>query len=151
MSFVEVTRAHRVVLAEHLKLCGDRTKVQLDWLLQIESRPYTLNTHYFADYKAKFLAFYRGSRESGSRGDLIQNLNSFDPNSPQESDAFNENMKHIMSALPQIGITGTQAIDLARLLSSDPMDPALAIMAGVRAYFQGTSNRIPRISILLRD
>lgn len=141
VSFIEVTRAHRVVLAEHMKTCADRTKAQLDWLLQIESRPYTLNTHYFADYKAKFLAFYRGSRESGTRGDLIQSLNSFDPNSGGEENPFDENMKRIMAALPQIGITGTQAIDLAKLLSTDPMDPALAIMAGVRAYFQGASNR----------
>lgn len=110
--------------------------MQLDWLLQIESRPYTLNTHYYADYKDKFLSFYRGSRKTGSSAGLVQNLQSYDPDDSGD-DAFQEAVTEIMSALPQLGITGTQAIDLTKLLPSDPMEPALAIMAGVRAYFQG--------------
>lgn len=134
--FYLLTGVHRVVLTEHLKRCGDRTKAQLDWLLQIESRPYTLNTHYYADYKDKFLSFYRGSRKTGSSAGFVQNLQSYDPDDTAD-DSFNESVAYIMSALPQLGITGTQAIDLAKLLPSDPMEPALAIMAGVRAYFQG--------------
>ncbi|KAF7977729.1 hypothetical protein HWV62_2796 [Athelia sp. TMB] len=126
----------QVVLTEHLNKCGDRTKAQLNWLLEIESRPYTLNTHYYSDYKDKFLAFYRGSRQSGSSGDLIRNLQSYDPTRPHESTSFQESIAQIISALPKVGITGTQAADLAKLLAPDPMEPALAIIAGVRAYFQ---------------
>lgn len=127
-----------------MKKCGDRTKEQLNWLLEIESRPFTLNTHYYANYKEKFLAFYRGSRKHGSNGDLIDNLRSYNPNN--ESNPFQEGMTQIMSALPQVGINGTEPNDLAKLLPADPMEPALAIMAGVRAYFQGERNILYRLS-----
>lgn len=130
----------RVILTEHLKKCGDKAKDQLRWLLEIESRPFTLNTHYYSNYKDKFLAFYRGSRQSGANGDLIRNLQLYD--SVQEANPFQEGVRQLMSALPQIGITGTQPEDIAKLLAPDPMEPALAIMAGVRAYFQGKCNRL---------
>ena len=142
-------RADRVVISEHLKRCGDQTKAQLNWLLEIESRPFTLNTHYYSDYKDKFLAFYRGSRESGSSGDLIRNLQSYDPTTQQDRAPFGEGVARILSALPQVGITGAQAVDLTKLLPLDPMEPALGIMAGVRAYFQGESKSSRHLCIKL--
>ena len=37
-----------------------------------------------------------------------------------------------------MGAQGLDSTALAKLLPSDPMDPAVEIMADVRAYFQGS-------------
>ncbi len=41
-----------------------------------------------------------------------------------------------LCSLARMGLEAN-ALLLAKLLSSDPMDPAIEIMADVRAYFQG--------------
>jgi hypothetical protein len=43
----------------------------------------------------------------------------------------------VLSGLAAIGLNGIIADDLVKLLPPDRMDPALSIMADVRAYFQG--------------
>ena len=44
-----------------------------------------------------------------------------------------------LSSLTRIGLEQADASLLANLLPPDPMDPAIEIMADVRAYFQGSS------------
>ena len=108
--------------------------------MEVEKRPYTLNTHYYSDYKDKFLSFYRASRQMGDNSQFMKNFQGYKPHVPSSynsPNAFQTSMGQILSALPQVGITGTQAVDLAKLFPVDPMEPALNIMAGVRAYFQG--------------
>lgn len=46
-------------------------------------------------------------------------------------------MNRVLNGLTDIGLPGTVPTDLAKLLPADPYDPAIEIMAGVRAYFQG--------------
>jgi hypothetical protein len=128
-------------MAEHIKQCGDRTKERISWLMNVEKRPYTLNTHYYSDYRDKFLSLYRGCREMGNNGQVMKNLQSYKPHVPNNFTSpisVQTGLDQILSALPQVGITGTQAADLAKLFPPDPMEPALNIMAGVRAYFQGS-------------
>ena len=43
----------------------------------------------------------------------------------------------IMAGLAEIGMSGVKPEELPRLFPSDSMEPALVIMAEVRAYFQG--------------
>ena len=43
----------------------------------------------------------------------------------------------ILAGLSEIGMSGIKPEDLPRLFPSDSMEPALMIMADVRAYFQG--------------
>ena len=43
----------------------------------------------------------------------------------------------IMAGLAEIGMSGVKPEELSRLFPSDSMEPALVIMAEVRAYFQG--------------
>ena len=43
----------------------------------------------------------------------------------------------IMSGLAEVGMSGVKPEELPRLFPSDSMEPALVIMADVRAYFQG--------------
>jgi hypothetical protein len=128
-------------MTEHIKQCGDRTQERISWLMNVEKRPYTLNTHYYSDYRDKFLTFYRGCREMGDNGQVMKNLQSYKPQLPNNFTSPTP-LTQILSALPQVGITGTQAADLAKLFPPDPMEPALHIMAGVRAYFQGSCSTL---------
>jgi hypothetical protein len=43
----------------------------------------------------------------------------------------------VLSGLAAIGLNSVTADDLVKLLPPDRIDPALNIMADVRAYFQG--------------
>lgn len=45
----------------------------------------------------------------------------------------------IMSGLAEVGITGITPDDLHKLPAPSSLEPALTIMADVRAYFQGLS------------
>lgn len=71
----------------------------------------------------------------------MDGLHEYNPhlqNSHYPSSPVQNGITQVLAILPQVGITGTQAVDLAKLLPSDPMEPALNIMAGVQAYFQGS-------------
>jgi len=47
----------------------------------------------------------------------------------------------VLSGLAEMGFQGLTASDLVKLLPPDEMEPALIIMADVRAYFQGELTR----------
>ena len=71
----------------------------------------------------------------------IQSYNSYDSTIISENEARSTSQVNgitkIMSGLAEIGMTGIEPEHLPRLLPSDRMEPALVIMAEVRAYFQG--------------
>ena len=130
----------RLIVLDHLNKCGERTKEKIRWLIDLEKRAFTLNTHYYRDYRDNFLAFYRGCRERGSNDDTaIRNLQNYRPPNPYETsgNSANASIARILSNLPHVGFRGTTAADLAQLLPRDSTEPALIIMADVRAYFQG--------------
>lgn len=139
---------------EHLKNCLEAAKKKIEWLMKIQGEPFTVNNHYMADYREKFLTYYRRarqdakSRDGGSRAIPWMSLNgrkpmgikspysygSGDTGSDMETpDATTE----VLSLLAKIGYQGLTKEDLPRLLEQDAMEPALEIMATVRAYFQG--------------
>jgi hypothetical protein len=104
-----------------------------------------MNDHYLADYKSKFLAHYKGARESCQQPDLMKTIQSF-PSSQAQALAQATRQGYVsqptgiakvIASLAELGLSGVRAEDLAKLLPSDKMEPALEIMAGVRAYFQG--------------
>lgn len=143
----------RVVVAEHIKECGDRTKDRIKWLMDVERRAFTLNTRYYSDYKDKFLSYYRACRETDDdTSQLIKNLQTYRPPAASRlpSTDYQDGMARVLSGLPQVGFSGVKTVDLAKLLPSDPMDSALGIMAGVRAYFQGRV-AIPAVIHTLAD
>jgi len=128
--------ANRVTLIvqEHLESCAERTREKIEWLLDVESMPTTLNTHYFADYRDKFLAHYRGARPKASG--LSANLQSYTAPGPTEyPSGFQESVSRVLSGLSELGISAKPE-DIPKMLPSDPMEPAIEIMASVRAYFQ---------------
>ncbi|KAF9222329.1 hypothetical protein BS17DRAFT_881158 [Gyrodon lividus] len=123
-----------MIVYDHLDEAAIRTKQKIEWLLELEKAPTTLNTHYYSDYKDKFLAYYKGCREDS---DLVSKLKSYPMGTRAPGfkvDAHNSISK-VLSGLSEIGMTA-KAIDLPKLLPPDPMEAALNIMAGVRAYFQ---------------
>ena len=100
--------------------------------MKIESDPFTLNNHYMSDYKEKFLTHYRRVRRDARTrdGDLgAENVNK------EENEGVTA---EALSLLVRLRYEVTKQ-NLDRLLKQDTMEPALAVMSSVRAYFQGMS------------
>ena len=57
-----------------------------------------------------------------------------------------DSVKKALSALAELGIN-VQPEDLPKLLPADPMEAAIAIMASVRAYFQGAYRDVRTVVI----
>ncbi|TRM59249.1 P-loop containing nucleoside triphosphate hydrolase protein [Schizophyllum amplum] len=156
-SYGQGTLEHRakVILQERLKTLLDQTKERIDWLVEVEQSPFTLNTHYLADYTDKFMSYYKSARQSQSNEGLMGKIRahgsaattsspSYSPGRPRHAqalysspaDAGPTGIEKILAGAVEVGITGTKAEDVARLLAPDAMEPALHVMADVRAYFQ---------------
>jgi len=115
---------------EYLGSCLEAAKKKISWLMEIESDPFTLNNHYMSDYKEKFLTYYRRVRQDAriKNGDLGGANMGRQENERVTADA--------LSLLVRLGYE-VKKQDLDKLLMQDTMGPALAVMASVRAYFQG--------------
>lgn len=125
---------------EHLGQCLSEAKKKVEWLMKIQRDPFTLNNHYLMDYKAKFLTYYRRVREDSKKSDIdLGGKRLFDSFPPAEVAPTNENVAHALSALAKLGYHGLKAEDLGKLLGHQNMEPAMEVMATVRAYFQGAS------------
>jgi hypothetical protein len=89
------------------------------------------------------LSYYRVCRVKGEDSPLVKTLQNYKPPVAQNSrhlpvfTDFQDGMARVLSGLPLVGFNGVHAVDLAKLLPPDPMEPALNIMASVRAYFHG--------------
>lgn len=131
------------------------TQALISKLIRLEQDgPLTLNEHYLADYKDKFLSYYKGARERNRNPTLAKAIASVMPATaiasfmlptPDDGDqSYDEEppapIARILSNLASIGLDAVRPEDLAKLLAPDKMDPALNIMADVRAYFQGKGN-----------
>jgi len=128
------------------------TQERVAWVLALEDRPFSLNTHYLANYRAKFLAYYKGAREQDRNADLMSAIQGYSP--PVPSSIFRTKpgymepsptgIARVLAGLVEIGIHGVKPEDLAKLIPPDGMEPALVIMADVRAYFQGAYSPLHR-------
>jgi len=115
------------------------SKDKIGALCLIEEVPFTQNEHYFFSYRNNLCSRYKALfRESRGEASLIDALGRYNDHDAFTRDPeFWEDINIILARLATRGIHGVQAIDLAKLLPSDSMDPAIEIMAEVRAYFQG--------------
>ena len=131
----------RGIMQQHVTECLKRAEERISWLLALEDRPFTMNNHYLSDYSDKFLAHYRGARELYQQPDVMKTIQTYSSSSiaARQVNAYNgpTGVAKVMASLAEIGMNGVRPDDLAKLLPSDKMEPALAIMADVRAYFQG--------------
>ncbi|KAJ7456122.1 hypothetical protein FB451DRAFT_1342231 [Mycena latifolia] len=112
-----------------------------------EGGPFTLNEHYLADYKAKFLSYYKSTREEKQNPILAATIETYRPENGAPTDSYGNQLPltgiaQVLSGLASIGVSGVGAGDLVKLLPPDRMDPALNIMSDVRAYFQVVYKRI---------
>ncbi|KAJ4482537.1 P-loop containing nucleoside triphosphate hydrolase protein [Lentinula aciculospora] len=133
-------RQIKIIITEHMEDRFEATKNRIEWLLSLEHRPFTMNTHYLSYYKGKFLSYYKGCRVQDLNPELNIAFRTLDSNrqsigihgsSPKENTA-----NEVLAGLAKLGISDLQAIDLVKLLPADAMEQALDIMAEVRAYFQ---------------
>ncbi|KAG6828831.1 hypothetical protein H0H87_000659 [Tephrocybe sp. NHM501043] len=145
----------KVLLQDHLNKCMERAETSVDWLLKLEDQPFSLNTHYLMDYKEKFLRHYRSAREKDRNPILMTAIEEY---TPTPSSAVHHprgslqpsptGIAKVLSSLVEMGIFGVKPEALAMLIEPDGMEPALIIMADVRAYFQVAYKRftdnIPR-------
>ena len=117
-------------MQEHLEKCADAASQHIDFLVEQEREPFTMNDHLYLEYRSNFLAHYKGSRLK-EKSNFMKNLeNSGDRN-------MMEALNKTLTGLTTLGLEKANAPSLAKLLPSDPMEPAIEIMAHVRAYFQG--------------
>lgn len=126
-----------MIVNEHLDAAAKQAKEKIDWLLELEKAPTTLNVHYYSDYKTKFLGYYKGCRDHGELTTKLQNYRAPATThmNPNHGQTFQQAVHKALAGLTEAGLS-VQAGDLPKLLPVDPMEPALIIMAGVRAYFQ---------------
>jgi hypothetical protein len=118
----------RVLMQDHIQKCMGRAEERVVWLLALEDRPFSLNTHYLADYQradnanlTSAIMTYAAPARDTTRG------------------ASPTGIAKVLAGLVEIGMHNVKPEDLAKLIPPDVMEPALGIMADVRAYFQGTS------------
>ncbi|KAF9555054.1 hypothetical protein CPC08DRAFT_643464 [Agrocybe pediades] len=137
----------RSILQTHIKQCLDRAEGHINYLIEMEELPFSLNTHYLTDYKSKFMSHYRAAREKYERADVIRAIEEYNRSrqssaSPGPSrkaptaSAEPTGIAKALAGLAEAGLSGVVAEDLSKLLPPDRMEPALHIMADVRAYFQ---------------
>ncbi|KAF9558114.1 hypothetical protein CPC08DRAFT_639388 [Agrocybe pediades] len=125
----------KTIVHQHIEQCRNNAEEKINWLLQLETRPFSLNTHYFTDYRDKFLTYFRGERQRYDQSKLALAINQYYQRQPTPA-PVDYGIEKVMSGLAQIGLTGISAGDLHKLPSSGPLEPAMTIMADVRAYFQ---------------
>ncbi|KAF8504671.1 P-loop containing nucleoside triphosphate hydrolase protein [Russula emetica] len=117
------------IMKVHIEKCADAAARHIDYLLEEEKEPFTMNEHYFMEYRSKFLAHYRQARLS-AKSQFIRNLENRDDGDIKAA------MTDTLCSLTKMGLEQVDASLFANLLPSDPMDPAIEVMADVRAYFQ---------------
>ncbi|KAI0042655.1 hypothetical protein FA95DRAFT_1610025 [Auriscalpium vulgare] len=130
--FVEGGLKQRVtnIIQKYISTIAEDTVRRIDFVLQSEREPFTRNVHYFMDYRAKFLAFYKGNRQENG---FVKNLTESEQGG---NEGLAASLGKAISGLAELGLHGVQPDSLTRLLPSDPMEAAVEIMADVRAYFQ---------------
>ncbi|SRR5713226_2881685 len=114
----------------HIERCADAAAQHIVSLLEEEREPFTMNEHYFGDYRSKFLQYYKEARQK-AMSQFKRNLENSDDGDMMAA------MRDTLCSLTRMGLEAN-ASSLANLLPPDRMDPAIEIMADVRAYFQGS-------------
>ncbi|KAJ7234502.1 P-loop containing nucleoside triphosphate hydrolase protein [Mycena haematopus] len=131
-----------VLVQDYMKQRADAAQALIAKLICLEEDgPLTLNEHYLVDYKAKFLINYKTAREKAQHPVLTTAIEAY-RRAPGSSDFLPMGIAQIVDGLASVGLSGIDLNDLVKLLPPDRMDPALNIMADVRAYFQVAYKRI---------
>ncbi|KAJ7452986.1 P-loop containing nucleoside triphosphate hydrolase protein [Mycena galericulata] len=137
-----------ILVQDYMKKRAEDAQSLISQLIALEEDgPLTLNEHYLADYKAKFMSYYKGAREKAQNPVLASAIEAYRPDQGHPVDRYGDQLPlvgiaQVLSSLASIGLSGVNAEDLVKLLPPDRMDPALNIMSDVRAYFQVAYKRV---------
>ena len=122
----ELTIYHRSIVNDVLSECQALALQKIKWLLDMENAaPFTLNEHYYKDYRDKFINHYRDER--------------FPP--PEETPCSCA-VGYRQIPCPCAVYRETH-VARERRIANDPFAPALHHMASTRAYFQGSDRFRP--------
>jgi len=106
----------------------------------MDLQPYTQNQEYYDTSRRKlylrYKTLYQQSQPSGVAQGFIDLLQS-----KATAGGFidSPDLIGVLDGLARLGLPLLQPMDLTALLPTDEFDPALLVMADVRAYFQGKS------------
>jgi hypothetical protein len=110
---------------DHIQRCADVAEQHINFQLEGEREPFTMNEQCFMNYRSKFLAYYKEVR--------------------QKSHSNTENTKgetmHFASKVTgpaELCLHPVDPLSLACFLPPNPEKSAIEVMAEVRAYFQGS-------------
>ncbi|KAM5545240.1 hypothetical protein V8D89_001351 [Ganoderma adspersum] len=118
------------ITTDFLTQSANKTLGRLKWLLELESRPSTLNEESYSHYADAFNVHYKGWRPKTSRLD----------DSLRQAE-FHKGLNEVMCGLAKMEIHGVKKGDVANLLDGDVYETSIEIMASVRAYFQVAHKR----------
>jgi hypothetical protein len=121
-------------VVEHIRTCAAISRDRIQWLLSLEDDPFTLNRHYYADYKEKFQKHFKSVFDATHHEGPGAEFHTFQPDTASEE--RQGAMNDILRGLTTFGLSMLPA-DLAKLLPPSHQEPALNVMAEVRAYYQG--------------
>ncbi|KIO31592.1 hypothetical protein M407DRAFT_19341 [Tulasnella calospora MUT 4182] len=125
--------------SEQIIKCAQATTKKIEGLFQSECSPYTQNDEFFIAYKTKMLTRYKIiHQELEGKSTLVTGLKGYDPNNSYSVNNNHSQWTYLNQAiayLQNFGMT-VKAEDFIALLPQHDMNPALDIMAEVRAYFQ---------------
>ncbi|KAF8603999.1 hypothetical protein BDV93DRAFT_117624 [Ceratobasidium sp. AG-I] len=121
------------IVADRIIGCREYAEAQTRFLLSIENnQTFTTNTHYLADYKEKFMAYYKTVRKSHEgESTFVEGL--MQGISPDTD--FGQSLGEVLANLTKMGLS-IQPHQLSKLLESDAEEDVVDIMAEVRAYYQ---------------
>ncbi|KAI9452814.1 P-loop containing nucleoside triphosphate hydrolase protein [Russula earlei] len=136
--FTQYTHGHlkqRVmnIMHAHTQRRANATEQRINFLLEEEQEPFTMNEHHFMEHRSKFLGYYRGIRQK-DEGGFVERLRSRDRDTKIV-------VNKVISGLAELGQHSVEPASLARLLPPDPMETAIEIMSEVQAYFQVSYRR----------
>jgi hypothetical protein len=91
-----------------MQRCANVTEKRINFLLEEEKEPFTLNEWYLRDFRAEFLGYYRGIRQK-AEGSFVDRLQSKD----RETKAV---INGVIAGLAELGLHSIETSLLARLL-----------------------------------
>ncbi|KIO31590.1 hypothetical protein M407DRAFT_218712 [Tulasnella calospora MUT 4182] len=124
--------------SEQIIKCAQATTRKIEALYHSECSPYTQNDQYFLTYKTKMLTRYKAiHQELEGKSNLVTALRAYNAGN-QSSTGNTTQWSYLTNAITNLTYFGltVKAEDLIMLLPKHDMNPALDIMAEVRAYFQ---------------
>ncbi|KIJ46924.1 hypothetical protein M422DRAFT_249668 [Sphaerobolus stellatus SS14] len=121
------------IVRDQLRNLSDKAMQHLNSLLSVEGLPFTLNHSQLREYKEAFLVHCKDIRRRPKGQDAI--VRRFQDSEVALSTQFRNDLTDLTELLQRFGLPCTST-DLQRLLSENKFDPALDIIATVRAYFE---------------